>query len=163
MVFALNPSSSQTEALFLAAAISSASTAKKSGLSTGAKIAIGVVIPVVLLALLAGLFVFFRRRNKGSKGSEATEIEQQNINPAAEGYYAGRDYKTPNTEMGDYHDVSSQSVPTTSEMHGDHATGELPAYVTDPVEMPHRRYSHNEHFSELESPVSTPNEGTIKR
>ncbi|KAE8442742.1 hypothetical protein EG329_002882 [Mollisiaceae sp. DMI_Dod_QoI] len=36
----------------------------KSGLSTGAKAAIGVCIPVVFLALLAGVFWFFRTRRK---------------------------------------------------------------------------------------------------
>jgi hypothetical protein len=43
---------------------SAKSASSSSGLSTGAKIAIGVVIPVVFIMLLLGLFFFFRRRRR---------------------------------------------------------------------------------------------------
>ncbi len=39
-----------------------ADTAKSTGLSTGAKAGIGIAIPVVLIAIVAGVFFWFRRR-----------------------------------------------------------------------------------------------------
>lgn len=42
---------------------SSTSTPSGSSLSSGAKAAIGVTIPLALIALIAGIFIFFRRRN----------------------------------------------------------------------------------------------------
>jgi hypothetical protein len=40
-----------------------------SGLSSGAKIAVGVTIPVVVIAVVLGIFLFFRRR--GKRGAKA--------------------------------------------------------------------------------------------
>lgn len=45
---------------------SSSSTSSKSSLSTGAKAAIGVMIPLAFIALVFGIFLFFRRRNSRS-------------------------------------------------------------------------------------------------
>lgn len=47
-----------------------ASSSSNGGLSTGAKIAIGVVIPVVVLAAVIGVFLFFRRRRRARQQVE---------------------------------------------------------------------------------------------
>lgn len=139
MTFALNPTSEQSEALFQQAAINQNGTSApihKStthhGLSTGAKvgIALGVCIPVIILAILA--FFFFQRR-RGAKRNPAD-------NRPVEEYYAV-DQKPPSENMNevDVKDNAPQVPPKGSEVHGDSMTSELPGYA--PVELPTNRYS----------------------
>ena len=68
-------------------------------MSSGAKIAIGVTIPVVLIAVVLGIFFFFRRRGK-SRG-------QQDDKPVGGG-------EVRRAELGDhrYHDKSAGELGT---------------------------------------------------
>jgi hypothetical protein len=56
-------------------------------LSTGAKAAIGVVIPLVVLGLLLGLFIWWRKRqqyNKVVPSTPPTELHNQERAPLSE-------------------------------------------------------------------------------
>ncbi|KAH6606897.1 transmembrane alpha-helix domain-containing [Trichoderma cornu-damae] len=58
-----------------------------SGLSTGAKAAIGVVVPLAVLGLLAGLFIWWRKRqqyNKVIQSVPPTELQGQESPPPSE-------------------------------------------------------------------------------
>lgn len=70
-----------------------------SGLSQGAKVAIGIVIPVVVIAFILGVFLYFRRQGLkrcavnqyqmspiGSKAYEKPEADSQEIAPSWPGY-----------------------------------------------------------------------------
>ncbi|KAK5989837.1 hypothetical protein PT974_08099 [Cladobotryum mycophilum] len=57
-----------------------------SGMSEGAKIAIGVVVPIVVLGLLAGAFFWWRRKrttvaDKEKQGSALSELQGSNSHP----------------------------------------------------------------------------------
>ncbi len=62
--------------------IATSSPAASAGLSSGAKAAIGVIIPVVFIALVAAIFFFFRRRGQRARrdaaGRGADEVKEQN-------------------------------------------------------------------------------------
>jgi hypothetical protein len=159
MTFALNPSTSQTQALFESAAISqngtdstnsSKTSSSGSGISTGAKVAIGVVIPVAIIALLIGVFFFFRRRktNQKTHPEETLQLQQQQTSLAPPEFYGGRDFKGSATTGSEY-------APETSEVHGESTPSELPNYDDRTHEMPEHRFSHRS-FSEMDtmSPMS---------
>lgn len=162
MTFALNPTSDQSEALFQQAAITQNGTSatvtkstSQSGLSTGAKvgIALGVSIPVIIIAILA--FFFFARRKKNVH-------RDGDLNPTVEWYV--NDHKVSGEDSGatDVKVNKPKVPPKGSEVHGDSRASELPGY--SPIELPASRLSllpqHNpnaEHKAEeLESPISTP-------
>src|SRR5687768_390942 len=79
MTFALNPTTDKPQAKFQAAAIETAqrNTKKDSGLSTGAKagIAIAVIVPIIILAVLA--FIFIRRRKQAAAAKHEAGLDHQ--------------------------------------------------------------------------------------
>ncbi|KAL7920923.1 hypothetical protein ACQKWADRAFT_137235 [Trichoderma austrokoningii] len=86
------------------------------GLSTGAKAAIGVVVPVVVLGLLAGLFFWWRKRQQYNKvqasSSTPTELHGQGVGP---------------TELPQYSGLMNKPKPP---------PGEMPAQEAPAVELP---------------------------
>ena len=79
---------------------SSSSSSASGGLSTGGKVAIGVVVPVVVLAILGALFFWFWRKRKakrtqaehgsaavGEMGTDTTAKELGSHDPAAREMY----------------------------------------------------------------------------
>jgi hypothetical protein len=62
-------------------ASSNTSSPSNSGLSNGAKAAIGITIPILLIALIAGVFLFFRRRNR----NQQEHIELPTSSPSIDG------------------------------------------------------------------------------
>jgi hypothetical protein len=73
---------------------SDSSDSSSGGLSIGAKAAIGVVIPVVVLGLLAGLFFWWRKRQQYNKVDVAssntpTELHGQDAAPTELAQYSG--------------------------------------------------------------------------
>jgi hypothetical protein len=99
-----------------------------SGLSTGAKVAIGVIIPVVVLAALAlGLFFFMKkRRAKNNITPPGYEQGQGHDAGAASGYYDPSEIKAqPYTDL-----LPPPTLPTELEE----------TEVRTPVEMPTTRY-----------------------
>jgi len=123
MTFALNPTTEQSQAKFQAAAIETAQRTKDNGLSAGAKagIAIAVIVPTILLAILAIFFV--RRRKRAAAKHDADHIPSE--------YYAEENKSLNN--HGAYDDMKDGRPvvpPKTSEMPGNEQASELPGYTT---------------------------------
>jgi len=71
-------------------------TKESSGISTGAKAAIGVAIPLAVIAVLAGVFLFWRRRKAvaAPQHAEVAEVGYSN------GVYTGVYEKKPRVDQG---------------------------------------------------------------
>jgi hypothetical protein len=57
----------------------------RTGLSTSAKIAIGVIIPIAFLAILLGLFLLYRKRRSTATATENAPYEKPELGGAGEG------------------------------------------------------------------------------
>ena len=70
---------------------------KPGGLSTGAKVAIGVVVPVVILTLLLGAYCCYRRNKTQLRavGPRVAEMQRSQNTPAAELPGAHSDHELP--------------------------------------------------------------------
>ena len=69
---------------------------EKSGMSTGAKIALGLVIPIAVIAILAGL-LFFMRRRKAAAGKQSTKAVQGGYPDVS---YTGGYREQPKVDLG---------------------------------------------------------------
>lgn len=144
MTFALNPTTEKSQAKFQAAAIETAqrNVKKHSGLSSGAKagIAIAVIVPIIILAVLAFLFI---RRRKRTAPADSIPAE----------YYANEN-KSQDIHDGAFMDVKDDRPvvpPKTSEMPGNEQASELPGYTTHEM-----MGSPGTHYDEGPSPLTPP-------
>lgn len=97
------------------------------GLSTGAKIGLGVGIPVAVIALLAMGFLLWKRRQKSRPVPELDTAQQTGYKDApAQGYYQQENYLQGNYQQENYHQGQPHYEMHTSPVER-HNPQELPA------------------------------------
>jgi hypothetical protein len=107
------------------------------GLSTGAKAAIGVVVPLVVLGALLAALLFWRRKRKHQQQSPPMDHQQQ-PQPGLERYPLGDQHPKPpgSTGGGYYYYGGTRPQPQAQEMGGNWETAsELPS-TRAAVELP---------------------------
>ncbi|KAL9604407.1 MAG: hypothetical protein Q9219_000595 [cf. Caloplaca sp. 3 TL-2023] len=121
---------------------SSSGNSRGSALSTGARVAIGVVVPVVALASAIIFFLLWRRRRKtktksapDEKGPQYSEVTQSQNSPMQG---VGEFYKPPESE------VDGNPV---SQLHGDGVTPELGSQMVHHIGDPERELAELDAYS----------------